>query len=124
MVLRVDMVVDGKWVESLGLSYSMESEIRVLEAVFPKRHWSDSNTESRNWFTDYPGATGEPPAFDFVANEDAAREAMEDYMNEVTDDDTYPLPDAQAEWVKDFWRVYNAGLALQRQGKTPRVSIG
>ena len=120
----LSLIVDRKEVEHLQVPYSYTTEAHVLEEVFPGNHWSMENPEANDWYFDTSGKTKGPPPFDFVANEEKARETMREYGDLVTDTGEYAMEERQAEFVKDFWRAYNLGLILQRAEMTPRVSIG
>lgn len=132
----LNLWVDGKHVDSIRVAYSDRFEIRVLEAVFPKTHWSGSNEESEFWFKIYPSSKGGrtrftvapgnkgPPVFDFVGNEAKAKAAMQDYFDEQEWLDDDPEHDTRPKWEQTFWRMYKTGMALQLQGKEVRVDIG
>ena len=126
MGFGLELVVDGKSVGHLIVSYSMRYEIRVLEAVFPKRHWSGWNPGAALWYLDTPEDKYQPPVFDFVGNEQKAKEAMHDYFDKTDSiyEDADRKADPRAKWEKTFWTIYKAGMALQKQGKEPRVNIG
>ena len=89
-------------------------------------YWTLSNPEAEDWliFSKDSVSWGDPPSFDFIANEKKAKETMQDYLDKVTDDHTHQLSERQGTWLKDFWTVYRAGLALQRTGRITRVAIG
>jgi len=63
-------------------------------------------------------------AFDFIGNEREVEEVLYGYGNLATDDGEHAPNELQADFTKDLWRVWNAGLALQRQVNTLRVSMG
>ena len=120
----LSLKADGKEATSLSLPYSSTSEARVLEQVFPDTHWSMKNPEAAEEPKDGPGKTRGPPPFDFDANRAKAIEAMGDYEERVTDGGAHAPDELQFAFAREFWRVYNLGLILQRAGMTPRVSIG
>ena len=108
----------------LSVSYSERSETEVLEAVFPKEYWSGWNPEAETWFTVDRDAKGDPPVFDFIAHEEKAKEAMRDYLERTTDVDLNSRDESAFNWERDFWRVYNKGIDLQKEGKQVRITIG
>lgn len=126
MPWSLELVVDGKPIDHIHVSHSNRFEIEVLEAVFPKKHWSGWNPEAALWYLDTPEAKYQPPVFDFIGNEQKAKEAMQDYFDNTDSiyEDADPEADPRLKWEKTFWTIYRAGMALQMQGKEPRVNIG
>jgi len=128
VTLGLDLVVEGKILDKFSFGYSRHAEAAVLEEVFPKEHWSEWNEHANDWYFE-PKDLNTPPAFDFIANEEKAREVMRDYHESITTwtdgtvrEDT--SGGAKPRFEEEFWRVYNLGMSLQREGKVPRVIIG
>ena len=123
----LSLKADGREVEHISLPYSSACEARVLEEVFPDTHWSVENPEAAESPEDgrdgLDGTRG-PPPFDFLDNEAKAIEAMRDYDDLVTNEGAHAPGERQFAFAREFWKLYNLGLILQRAGMTPRVSIG
>ena len=127
MALGLDLVVEGKIMAKFSFWYSRHAEAKVLEAIFPKEHWSDWNEHVNDWYLE-PKDLNTPPAFDFVVNEEKVKEVMREYHDSIrfTDDSgqEYIAAGAKPEFEEEFWRAYRLGISLQREGKVPRVCIG
>jgi len=124
----LELVVDGKSMDHFSISYSGRSETMVLETVFPRKHWSLWNPEVNDWYSE-PKDLNSPPAFDFVSNEEKAKEILRDYHESITTWTDGSVreqisSDAKPTFEEEFWRVYNLGISLQREGKVPRICIG
>ena len=126
---ELDLVVDGEMIDFFNVPYGYSAEPDALEAVFPREHWSLWNEHANDWFDGDPKDFNTPPAFDFIANEEKAKEVMGEYHESITTwtdgtvrEDT--SGGAKPRFEEEFWRVYNLGMSLQREGKVPRVIIG
>ncbi len=82
-------------------------------------------------------------AFDFIANEGKARKIMQDYLGRMKDYKGKPIYvtgnfevrneihlaspveryDLALGFVNEFFRIYDVGMAFQRQGKEVRVAM-
>lgn len=124
MPWSLELVVDGKPIDHILVSHSNRFEIEVLEAVFPKKYWSYWNPKAATWFADTPRSKNQPPVFDFLGNEESAKAAMKEYYDKTEDLQEDSDYDSRLGWERTFWKLYKTGMALQMQGKEPRVNIG
>ena len=108
MVWHLSLWISGGEVDYIQVRTSEMDRGRVLEGVFPMKHWTGEN----------PDAQENPPEFDFVGNAEMMGRILADYREHATDD-------AHSQcWADEFMKMYEVGERLQEMGLRPRVNIG
>jgi uncharacterized protein YfkK (UPF0435 family) len=111
MTYWLSLWIEGKEVEHISTALGMANENMLLETVFPEEYWN----------------AAVPRSYDFTTNEARTEKAIHDFLERTRSDVHLASPrEMQAvanEFAKEFMRVFNTGMASQREGKEVKVQI-